>query len=66
MIALASVRLGAKNALSAKIKLKRATCGLRTKDGLKIILRSIGVFLASILVARLAKIRGEMSRAPDS
>jgi hypothetical protein len=42
------MRLKAKNALLAKIKLKRATCGLRIKDGLKIISGSINVFLAFI------------------
>jgi len=42
------MRLEAKNALSAKIKLKRATCKLRIKDKLKIISRSINIFLAFI------------------
>jgi hypothetical protein len=42
------MKLGAKNALSAKIKPKRAMCKLKIKDGLKIILRSINVFLAFI------------------
>jgi hypothetical protein len=42
------VRLGAKNALLAKIRLKRAICKLKTKDGLKITLKSKNVFLAFI------------------
>ena len=46
LILSADIRLRAKNALSAKMRLKRATCKLRTKDGLKIILKSKNVFLA--------------------
>ena len=42
------MRLGAKNALSAKMRPKRAMCGLRTKDGLKIISGNRNVFLAFI------------------
>jgi hypothetical protein len=34
--------------LSAKMRPKRATCGLRIRDGSKIISRSINVFLASM------------------
>jgi len=48
LILLANIRLKAKNALSAKIRLKRAICGLSIKDGLKIISGSINVFLAFI------------------
>jgi len=48
LIFLANIRLGAKNALSAKIRLKRATCKLRIKDKLKIISESINIFLAFI------------------
>jgi hypothetical protein len=53
------VRLGAKNALSAKMRPRRATCGLRIRDGSKIISGSRNVFLASILVALLARIKEE-------
>jgi hypothetical protein len=42
------VRLKAKNVLLVKIRLKKATCGLKIKDGLKIILKSINIFLAFI------------------
>ena len=42
----ADVRLGAKNALSVKMRPRRATCGLRTRDGSKIISGSVNVFLA--------------------
>jgi hypothetical protein len=42
------MRLEAKNALSANIKLKRATCKLKIKDGLKIISGSRNIFLAFI------------------
>jgi hypothetical protein len=42
------VRLGAKNALSVKIRLRRATWGLRIRDGSKIISGSGNVFLAFI------------------
>jgi hypothetical protein len=42
------MRLRAKNALSAKIRPKRAMYKLRTRDRLKIILGSRNVFLASI------------------
>jgi len=42
------VRLGAKNVLSVKMRLKRATYGLRTRDGSKIISGSGNVFLAFI------------------
>ena len=48
LILLANIRLGAKNALSAKIRLKRAIYKLKIKDGLKIISGSINVFLAFI------------------
>lgn len=48
LILAVDIRLGAKNVLSAKIRPKRATCGLRIRDGLKIILGSTNVFLASI------------------
>ena len=48
LILVANVKLKAKNALLAKIRLKRATYGLRIKDGLKIISGSINVFLAFI------------------
>jgi hypothetical protein len=42
------VRLGAKNALSAKTRPRRAMWGLRIRDGSKIISGSGNVFLASI------------------
>jgi hypothetical protein len=42
------MRLGTKNALSAKIKPRKATCGLRIRNRLKIISERINVFLASI------------------
>ena len=48
LILLANIRLKAKNALSAKIKLKRAIYKLKTKDKLKIISKSKNVFLAFI------------------
>jgi hypothetical protein len=48
LILSAEVRLGAKNALSAKIRPRRATCRLRIRDGSKIISGSTNVFLASI------------------
>jgi hypothetical protein len=48
LILLADIRLGAKNILLVKIRPKKATYKLRTKDGLKIILRSRNIFLAFI------------------
>jgi hypothetical protein len=42
------MRLRARNTLLAKIRPRRATCGLRIRDGLKIISGSINVFLAFI------------------
>jgi hypothetical protein len=46
LILVVDVRLGAKNALSAKTRLRRATWGLRIRDGLKIISGNGNVFLA--------------------
>ena len=48
LILLANIKLRAKNILLAKIKLKKTIYKLRTKDKLKIILRSRNVFLAFI------------------
>jgi hypothetical protein len=42
------MRLRAKNALSIKIRPRRATCGLRIRDRLKIISGNINAFLAFI------------------
>lgn len=53
LILATNVRLGAKNVLSAKIRPRRATCGLRIKDGLKIISGSGNVFLAYVNLIRI-------------
>jgi hypothetical protein len=42
------MRLGAKNILLAKIRPRRATCGLSIKNGSKIISRNTNMFLAFI------------------
>jgi hypothetical protein len=43
-----NIRLGAKNILSAKIKLRRAIYGLKIRDRSKIISGNINIFLVSI------------------
>jgi len=48
LILSADVRLRAKNTLLAKMRPRRLTCGLRIRDGLKIISGSTNVFLASM------------------
>jgi hypothetical protein len=48
LILIANIRLGAKNALSAKIRLKRAIYKLKIKEKLKIISGNINIFLAFI------------------
>lgn len=48
LILSADVRLGAKSALSVKMRPGRATCGLRTRDGSKMTSGSGNVFLDSL------------------
>jgi hypothetical protein len=48
LILLIDIRLRAKNALSAKMRPRRTTYRLSIRDGSKIILGSINIFLASI------------------
>ena len=48
LILLADVRLRAKNALSAKMRPRRAMCRLSIRDRSKIISGSTNVFLASM------------------